>query len=55
MVSAQMTVDVDRASGVVACLEEGGSFAILDCAHGRAWGYAIDTHRVGYVDEDVFG
>lgn len=34
-------------------LGRGEGFALLDCSRGRAWGYVVATHRVGYVDEEA--
>lgn len=48
----QLTADAS-ATIPVEWLEEGAKFALLDCALGRAWGYAVTTHHVGYVDEDA--
>lgn len=35
---------------VIAMLEPGSRFAVLDCGGGFAWGYAVADHRVGYID-----
>ena len=48
-----LNVAAARTSQVLEWLDEGTSFALLDCAQGRGWGYAVATHRVGYVDEDA--
>lgn len=37
---------------VVATLNVGDAFAVLDCGRGLAWGYTMTDHRVGYVDEN---
>ncbi|CAA9530690.1 MAG: hypothetical protein AVDCRST_MAG91-2927 [uncultured Sphingomonadaceae bacterium] len=33
-------------------LHAGQSFAVLECGRGLAWGYRVDGHLVGYVDEN---
>lgn len=50
-----MTAEARHDAASVAALDAGAAFALLDCAHGRAWGYAVTTHLVGYVDEDALG
>lgn len=34
-------------------LYAGQSFAVLECGRGLAWGYRVDGHLVGYVDQDT--
>lgn len=50
----QVTADASAIEPIEMLLK-GASFALLDCAHGRGWGYVVATHRVGYVDEDALG
>jgi hypothetical protein len=40
-------------SKVLAALDPGDRFALLDDSLGWAWGYAGDDHRVGYVLSDA--
>ncbi|RST30453.1 SH3 domain-containing protein [Sphingomonas ginkgonis] len=40
---------------LLARLEPGTAFAMLDCTLGWAWGYAGDERRVGYVREETLG
>lgn len=54
VISAQVTADA-QAAEPVEMLRPGAGFALLDCARGRAWGYVVATHRVGYVNEDALG
>lgn len=42
-------------AGSVAMLAPGDLFAVLDCGRGLAWGFALEGHRVGYVDEYALG
>ncbi len=49
---ASITADAD-ATIPVGVIAPDDAFALLDCSRGRAWGYVVATHRVGYVDEDA--
>lgn len=48
-----MLAGPDVNSTAVATLGSGGSFAMLDLTGGWAWGYAVDGHIVGYVEESA--
>ena len=38
-------------SGSHDILHAGQPFAVLECGRGLAWGYRVDGHLVGYVDQ----
>jgi len=45
----EVRASADTGAAAVGQLVAGAAFAILDCSGNWAWGYACDTHRVGYV------
>lgn len=44
--------NANDSADVVVTLAKGDEFAVLDCGRGLAWGFTVEGHRVGYVDED---
>jgi len=47
---AQLRAAPEPESAVVATLEEGSAFEVLEFVAGRAWGVAPAIDRVGYID-----
>jgi hypothetical protein len=47
--STELRAEPNPAAAVVALLDPGTSFAMLDSRLGWAWGYAGEDGRVGYV------
>jgi hypothetical protein len=50
--NAQLFEQASDASTLIAELEAGEPFQLLDDSLGWAWGYAGDDRRVGYVRSD---
>ena len=53
--AAMMRSAADSSSEAVSQLLHGEGFAVLDIAHGWAWGYSLHDHYVGYVEASALG
>lgn len=53
--AAMMRSAADPAAEAVSQLLHGEGFAVLDLAHGWAWGYSVHDHYVGYVEAPALG